>query len=56
MKKFSILMIVLTMLMSLCACKGEENNYDSATATDITDKQLQELIEQAEQARTENVG
>lgn len=56
MKKISVLIVVMIMLMSLCACKGGEKSYQSATATDITDKQLQELIEQAEQAQTEAMG
>ena len=49
MKKISVLIIVLTMLMSLCACNGgEDKPYQSATSTDITDREIQELIEQME--------
>ena len=57
MKKITVLILMLTMLMSLCACNGgEDKPYESSTATDITDRELQELIEQAEKAQTEQVG
>lgn len=48
MKKVSVLMIVLTMLMSFAACKADDKSHSSATASDITDAELQQLIEQAE--------
>lgn len=56
MKRISVLIIVLTMLMSLCACNSGDKPYESATSTDITDKELQEIIEQAEKAQKEAAG
>ena len=57
MKKISVLILLLTMLMSLCACNGgEDKPYHSSTATDITDQQIQDMIEQAEKAQSENAG
>ena len=57
MKKISVLILLLTMLMSLCACNGgEDKPYQSSTATDITDQEIQEMIEQAGKAQAEHAG
>lgn len=52
MKKITALIITAIMLFSLCACEKKGDAYSSATATDITDRQIQELIEQAENAQS----
>ena len=44
MKKISLLFITAVMIFSLCACDKKESNQ--ATATDLTDEQLQELIDE----------
>lgn len=45
MKKISLLFITAVMIISLCAC-GRESSKPAATATDLTDEQLQALIEE----------
>lgn len=44
MKKISLLFITAVMLVSLCAC-GRESKPE-ATATDLTDEMLQQIIEE----------
>ena len=56
MKKLSVWILTALLMLSLCACKGNQKTYQSSTATDITEKQLQELIDQAQQARGEQGG
>ena len=45
MKKFSLLFITAAMIFSLCAC-GRDSSRPASTETDLTQEQLQELIEQ----------
>jgi len=44
MKKISLFFITAVMILSLCACGREESS--PATCTDLTEEQLQELIEE----------
>ena len=53
MKKISILIVTAILVFTLCACDGGEKAYESSTATDITNSQLQDLIQEAEKAQAE---
>ena len=55
MKKISLLFITAVMIFSLCAC-GRESSKPEATATDLTDEQLQELIEQIQREKEAQAG
>lgn len=50
MKKITLLFITAVMLMSLCAC---DKKGTPATSTDITEEQLQQIIEEIERERAE---
>lgn len=49
MKKIPLLFITAVMIFSLCAC-GRESK-PAATQTDLTDEQLQQLIDEIERER-----
>lgn len=55
MKKISLLFITAVMIFSLCAC-GRESSKPAATATDLTDEQLQELIDQIQKEQEGQAG
>lgn len=54
MKKISVLIVSTIMILSLCACNGNKKAYQSSTATDITDKQIQQMIEEAARSAGES--
>lgn len=50
MKKITLLFITAVMVLSLCACDRKGNR---ATSTDITEKQIQQIIEELEREEQE---
>ena len=49
MKKISLLFITAVMLLSMCACDKKDST--PATSTDLTDEELQQLIDEIEREK-----
>lgn len=52
MKKIAAFLLSAIMLLSMCACKGNEPAYSSSTASDISGDEFQQLIDAAKENRS----